>query len=255
MKNFPLITNLKNLRILLIAPVLLAVWRLHIPIADLLKMIGDPKAIGDYLQGFGVLGLLVLFLLLLAQVFVAMIPGHALVMASGYIYGAPLTIAVVASSTILGSQIAFSLARRSGRPLIYKLAPPAVIQRWDKYAGNRGPLFYFFTFVLPIFPSDLMCYIAGLGKVSPKGFFVANVAGRLLCAVAITLIGAFGFRPPLEFWLLLAGGLVVLFIGWGVYNRSFSRNHTKRKAAHATAMSDTLLMQPDRKVGHHESLV
>jgi 1-acyl-sn-glycerol-3-phosphate acyltransferase len=184
-----------------------------------------------YLRGFGPAGPAAVFLLMLAQVFIALIPGHALVMASGYVYGAPLTIAIVSASAILGSQVAFSLARRSGRPLIYKLASRPTIERWNHLAGDRGPLFYFFTFVLPIFPSDLMCYVAGLGKVSPGGFFAANFSGRLLCTIAITLIGSYALRPPAWFWFLFAGCLAFLFLAWRYYDRSITRTGREEQLA------------------------
>jgi uncharacterized membrane protein YdjX (TVP38/TMEM64 family) len=163
---------------------------------------------------------------MLAQVFLALIPGQALVIASGYLYGAPTTIAVVATTTIIGSEIAFWLARWYGRPLIDKLASPQIIDYWNRLAGHCGPGFFFITFLLPVFPSDLMCYVAGMGKVSPKGFFLANAGGRLISAVAFTLLGAYKFDPPLWFWVAVVIGLIVIFTSWILYRR----NHLQGEA-------------------------
>ena len=140
-------------------------------------------------------------------------------MAGGYVFGPVVAISVTAASTILGSQIAFLVARRYGRPIIYRLAKSNVIERWDHLAGRQGSLFFFFAFVLPIFPSDLMCYVAGLGKVSPRGFLAANIAGRLMCAITITMIGVYGFQPPWQFWALILGGMAAFFGWWGIYKR------------------------------------
>ena len=238
MKTRFYVRHIKTLYAIGLSGVLLAlIWHYHLPLMGALKALRDPQAVCEYLRGFGLLGPLVLSLLLLAQVFLAMIPGHALVMASGYIYGAPLTIAVVATSTIAGSQLAFILARKYGRPLIHRLAPPAAIDRWDSIAGDRGGLFYFFTFVMPIFPADMMCYVAGLGKVPPKDFFAANVAGRLLAATAITLIGAFGLQPPLWFWLLFAGCMAALALAWCIYNKTFRRLPSQSEFAYACGLA------------------
>ena len=65
----------------------------------------------------------------------------------------------------------------------------------------------------------MMCYVAGLGKVSPKGFFVANFAGRLLGAIAFTLFGAYGFRPPLWFWIAFVVGLAIILTSWVIYRK------------------------------------
>jgi len=144
-----------------------------------------------------------------------------LVAASGYVYGAPLTIAIVSVSGVLGSQLAFLLARKYGRPLIYRLASKETIDKWDKIAGNRGPLFYFFMFVLPFVPSDMMCYVGGLGKISARRFFVANLIGRVWSATEVALIGSYGFHPPAVFWVLFALSLVALYVAWLIYDRSF----------------------------------
>jgi len=187
-------------------------------IGNLLQIISDQDAVSAYLQSYGVWGPVVLFILMVAQVFVAIIPGHALMVTAGYVYG--LTgLFVIIVSTILGSQIAFFIARQYGRNLIYKLASPQIIDRWDGMARNQGIMFYFFSFVLPIFPSDLMCYVAGLGKISARHFLVANALGRTVVAIGITIIGMYGLNPPLAFWFIFIGGMLALFIGWFVFKK------------------------------------
>lgn len=189
------------------------------PIANYLEIITDQERVSNYLQGFGPLGPAVLFCLLVAQVFVAVIPGHALMVTAGYVYG-ETGLLIVILSTILGSQLAFTIARRYGRDLIYKLASPEIIEKWDKIARHQGIIFYFFSFVLPIFPSDLMCYVAGLATISPRRFFVANVLGRTCCAVFVTLIGIYGMNPPLWFWILAAVVVSGFFSGWAAYKKA-----------------------------------
>jgi len=204
---------------IIIAIVLLAVIVFYRqPISNLLHIISDQEAVSAYLQGYGVWGPVVLFILMVAQVFVAIIPGHALMVTAGYVYGMT-GLFVIIVSTILGSQIAFFIARQYGRSLIYKLASSQIIERWDGMARNQGVMFYFFAFVLPIFPSDLMCYVAGLGKISARRFLIANALGRTVVAIGITIIGMYGLNPPLAFWLIFIGGMLALFIGWFVFKR------------------------------------
>lgn len=227
MKTLASIPNLKVLRSLLLLGFALTAWYCRIPLSEAVGKMSDWQAIAVEIRGYGPWGPAVLALLVVAQVFVAFIPGHALVIASGYIFGFKVTILLIATSAIVGSEIAFWLARKYGRPMIYRLAPPASIERWEQLAGNRGPVFYFFTFVLPFLPSDLMCYVAGLGKVSGKGFLLANIAGRLLTTSVMTMIGVYGLRPPPGFWLLLTGGLAGLYMAHSLYNRSFHVFHSR----------------------------
>lgn len=206
----------KNIIILIALLAMTAFY--HQQIGNILHIIGDQEAVSVYLQGFGIWGPLVLFVLMVTQVFVAIIPGHALMITAGYVYGMT-GLFVIITSTILGSQIAFFIARQYGRNLIYKLASPQIIERWDRMARNQGALFYFFTFVLPIFPSDLMCYVAGLGKISARRFLVANALGRTVVAISITVIGMYGLNPPLAFWLTFIGGMLASFVGWLIFRR------------------------------------
>ena len=206
----------KNIIIALVLIAVIVFYRQ--PISSLLHIISDQEAVSAYLQSYGVWGPVMLFILMVAQVFVAVIPGHALMVTAGYVYGMT-GLFVIIVSTILGSQIAFFIARQYGRNLIYKLASPQIIERWDGMARNQGIMFYFFAFVLPIFPSDLMCYVAGLGKISARRFLVANALGRTIVAIGITIIGMYGLNPPLAFWLVFIGGMLALFIGWFVFKR------------------------------------
>ena len=217
-KNFVSLTG-KSKKIMLAVIILAIAWMYRQPLGELLQIIQDQEAVSAYLQGYGSLGPVVLFILLIAQVFVAIIPGHALMVTAGYAYGT-LGLFVTLTSTILGSQIAFLIARKHGRSLIYRIASPEVIERWDKVAKHQGILFYFFSFVLPIFPSDLMCYVAGLATISPRRFFVANLLGRTCCAVFVTLIGIYGMHPPIQFWLFSLTVLAALFLGWAIFRRS-----------------------------------
>ena len=206
----------KNILIAIVLLSLAVIYRQ--PLADYLRVITDQQAVSAYLQGYGSLGPIVLFILLVAQVFVAVIPGHALMVTAGYVYGT-VGLCVVIVSTIVGSQIAFLIARRYGRGFIYKVASPEIIERWDGIARHQGILFYFFSFVLPIFPSDLMCYVAGLSTISARSFFIANILGRTCCAIFVTLIGIYGMHPPVWFWIVAILGISAFFAGWAIYKK------------------------------------
>ena len=203
---------------LLFAAALLALWLLREPFSGFLAWVNDRQAITASIQQYGIWGQVGLFILLVLQVFVAVIPGHALILAGSYAYGFTTGLLITLASTVLSSQVAFTISRRYGRQVVYRLANPEVICRWDKLAAGQGALFFFFSFVLPIFPGDLMCYVAGLGNISPRRFFAANFMGRLVCAGFITLLGSNGLRMPPAFWaaaILCAGGL---YLGWLAYN-------------------------------------
>ena len=196
----------------LIGLIAILYWRVQI--VEMISMIGDRDAIAEFLQQYGVLGPVILFIILVLQVFLAVIPGHAFIVAGGYIYGLVMGALITQISTVIASQLAFLLARRYGRPLVDRMAPAHIIDHWNKLAERQGGLFFFFSFILPIFPNDLMSFIAGLSAIKPRKFFLANFFGRLPCAIFVTLIGSHGFELPLYFWVLIILAIIVLCLVW-----------------------------------------
>ena len=196
-----------------------ALWLARQPLLELLSIVKSREAIVAALQGYGVWGPALLGAIIALQVTVAVIPGHVLMIAGGYIYGFTLGFFITWVTTVAASEVNFYLARRAGKPVVYRLAPAKVVERWQSLARGKGFTFFFLTFILPIFPTDLMSYVAGFGEISPRRFLAANVLGRLPCALTMTLIGAYGLRmPPLLWVLVIPPGLAGLWV-WKRYNR------------------------------------
>ena len=212
--------------LILLGLILIFYWRVQI--FEMIVIIGDRDAIAAYLQQFGVVGPVVLFIILALQVFLAVIPGHAFMVAGGYIYGLFWGTLITQFSTVIASQLAFLLTRKYGRPLVDRIAPANVIEHWNKLAKSQGVVFFFFAFILPIFPNDLMCFIAGLSSISPKKFFLANFLGRLPCAIFITLIGSHGFELPLYFWVLVVSGMILMSVFWKKFSSKIEQNYLKK---------------------------
>jgi uncharacterized membrane protein YdjX (TVP38/TMEM64 family) len=202
---------------------LISILYWQVQIFEIIKMIGDRDAIAAFLQQFGVIGPVILFVILALQVFMAVIPGHAIMVAGGYIYGLFIGALITQFSTVIASQLAFLLTRKYGRPLVDRIAPANIIEHWNKLSQSQGALFFFFSFILPIFPNDLMCFIAGMSEITPRKFFLANFFGRLPCAIFVTLIGSHGFEMPLYFWVLIVLGMIFLSVFWKKISAKFEQ--------------------------------
>ena len=190
------------------------------PLGDLLAIVSDREAVAVYLAQFGILAPLLLSIVLVLQVIVAAIPGHALMVGGGYVFGFGQAFVVSLLATVLGSQLGFLLARWAGRPLIEKLAPVDVLNKWYDVSARKGLLFFMFAFMVPIFPADVMNYVAGLSSLSARRFFVANLLGRLPGVVLMTAIGAYGFQLSLNVWLVIAAaGLLLAGSWWLLFGR------------------------------------
>jgi len=203
----------------IIALLVIGYWRSDL--VEFFALIGNREVIIEYLNQYGPLGPVVLFVVLSLQVFFAILPGHAFIVAGGYVFGLVVGAAITQISTVMASQLAFLLTRRWGRPLVDRMAPEHVVDHWNRLAEKQGGLFFFFSFVLPIFPNDLMSFVAGLSSISPRKFFVANFCGRLPCAIFVTLIGSHGFELPLWFWIVILLLLLGVSILWKQFSTRF----------------------------------
>lgn len=206
----------KILSISLTVITLPSLWLLHAPLASMLQWFSDREAVSQAILNSGFWGPAILFVLFVLQTFIAFIPGQALMVASGYIYGFTGGFLITWISLVAGGQMAFWLARRFGHRFAEKWISPAVLDRWDRSAAGQGIGFYAITLVLPLFPNDAMCYVAGLGRMSAKRFLIANMLGRGMASFITVLVGAYGSQIPVQVWVG-AGVLIVLgLIGWQI---------------------------------------
>ncbi len=198
---------------------LILLWVYRLPIMQSLRWFSNLDAVIESIRGYGYWGPAVLFLLFILQAFIAFIPGQALMIASGYIYGFIGGILITWTSLVLGGQIAFWLSRKFGRPFAEKWIAPATLDRWDKSAAGQGVAFYVITLVMPLIPNDAMCYVAGLGSMEPRRFLLANMLGRGIASILTVTVGAYVNQIPALIWVFLVGFVVLGVAGWFVARR------------------------------------
>ena len=75
----------------------------------------------------------------------------------------------------------------------------------DKYSQiirNRGGFFLALAFLLPMFPDDILCLIAGISNMSFKKFFTITLITRPIGVICMAYFGS---------------GKLIPFTGWGMY--------------------------------------
>ena len=189
-----------------------ALWQFQEPIREVLSWFSNREAIISSMEHAGIWGPAILCILFILQVFLAFIPGQALMVASGFIYGFWGGFLISWLSLVAGGEIAFVLARRYGRTFAEKWIATDVLARWDQAAKGQGIAFFAITLVMPLVPNDAMCYVAGLGRISRMRFSIANLLGRGLACVLTSALGAFGGNIPVQGWIIL----IVLFVTVGI---------------------------------------
>jgi len=208
---------------MLVAGTPILLWVSREPIMTMWKWFSDRNAVEASMNHLGIWGPAVLFILFVLQVFLAFIPGQALMVACGFLYGFWGGFFLSWISLVLGGEIAFVLARRYGRAFADRWISPDVLARWDNASKGQGIAFFAVTLVMPLVPNDAMCYVAGLGKISRIRFSIANMLGRGLACVLTSAAGAFGGNIPWQGWVVVIAILVAIGITWMIVRRRNSQ--------------------------------
>jgi len=124
------------------------------------------------------------------QVLLAPIPGQAISVASGYLFGPVMGTVYSMIGLLLGSFLAMVAARKLGRPLVERFIPPHTLHRLDDYARRGGVWFFLAAFLFPFLPDDALCFLAGLSPLPIPLLLLISAIGRLPGVAAGAMAGA-----------------------------------------------------------------
>jgi uncharacterized membrane protein YdjX (TVP38/TMEM64 family) len=199
--------------ILLVALVFVVVGVMASPLRDVFT---SPERLHRIVHAYGPLGPVVMIGIHILQVVVAPIPGQAVDLANGYLFGWWLGAAVSLIGISLGSLIAIGLARRFGRPLVKLLITPKGMEKIRPYIRQRSQWVFFILFLLPGTPDDILCFAIGLTSI-PIGRAIAIVLlGRAPGVLAGVLVGATGRGLNIVEFSVIAAAVSVL-LGWLIW--------------------------------------
>lgn len=108
-----------------------------------------------------------------------------------------LYIVVVLSAYMLGACVSYWIGRKWGKKAIQWCAgSDEEYIKWSEFITKKGKWPYAATVLLPIFPDDLLCLVAGSVKFDFLFFFFSNLIGRFIGLITmiltLILIGAGG---------------------------------------------------------------
>lgn len=149
----------------------------------------DPEWVRAFVEGFGILAPFVFVGIQTVQVVLAPIPGQLLGVVGGYLFG-PLRGALYSILGVtFGSYVVFRLSRRYGRPYVEDALQPAVLERFDGFVSRGGVPALFVIFLLPTFPDDAVCFLAGLTDLRMRTLVALVVVGRFPSFLAVAYAG------------------------------------------------------------------
>lgn len=124
------------------------------------------------------------------QVVFAPIPGQAVALAGGYVFGFWRGWGMTTLGLTLGSVLAMGLARFFGERVVRRFVPDSVMKRFDALLTDGGYMTFFMIFLLPALPDDAVCFIAGLTRLRLLPLTLVCVLGRAPGMMVLSLVGA-----------------------------------------------------------------
>ena len=141
----------------------------------------------------GLLGLLSLFGLQVAQIFLIIVPGEPIEILAGMCYGSLLgTIFIMISACIISATI-FITVRKFGRKFVYDFCNEKKIAKIENNKLFQNPkrieFIMLVLFLIPGTPKDLLVYVAGLLPIKPLRFILISTFARFPSIITSTLAG------------------------------------------------------------------
>lgn len=199
------------------------------------------EALREYIESSGNWAVWVFILFQFLQVVILPIPSTVTVMAGVALFG-PLKCSLFSFIGIfIGSVLAFGIGRWLGYKVVSWIVGKEDLDKWLKKIKGKDYLILSIMFLLPLFPDDVLCFIAGLSSMTWGYFLVMIFVTR---ALSITL-SAYSFDTipfttwwGILCWALIISGVVALFwlvckysdkIDWFIKNKLGFKNLKKRK--------------------------
>ena len=145
------------------------------------------------IDDLGFLGLLMLFGLQFAQIFLIIIPGEPIEILAGMCYGGfGGLIFITVSVAILTTIISFTV-RKLGRNFVYDFCDQKQIEKFEKskLMQNTEKLEFIMMllFLIPGTPKDLLVYIGSLLPIKPLRLILISTFARLPSVISSTYAG------------------------------------------------------------------
>jgi len=196
---------------------------LCIPLLGICDVFGHPKRLKGIILSFGPWAPLVFISIQVLQVVVAPIPGGPIEFLGGYLFGTRAGFFYSTIGLVLGSLLAFGLARLFEKWAVEKLVSPKMMEKFDYLISHEGTIVSFLLYLIPGFPKDALCYILGLTPMHVGVFLVISTVGRIPGTWMTTLQGAKAFNEQYRTLVVLAVISIAVILIFYVYHEQIHR--------------------------------
>lgn len=169
---------------------------------EVFEKFSSVSALREYIISSGNLGIFVYITIQLLQVVFLPIPASIICIVGSLIYGPVLGGLYCSIGVALGSIISYLIGNIFGFKLVSYIIGKDKAIKYSDILRKRGVLFLAIAFLLPMFPDDILCFVAGVTKIPIKKFLLVTLITRPIGVICMSIFGS---------------GYIIPFSGWGIY--------------------------------------
>lgn len=178
-------------------------------------------AINTFVRRIGVGGWIAIGIIQFLQVIFIPIPASFITLASISMYPSdkPMLFVITMIAIMAGVMVNYLIGFKWGRKAVkWAAGTDEDYDKWNKaLKSNKTKLFYLGTVLLPIFPDDILCIVAGSIRMNIWFYLGCNLIGRAIGL--ITFMFVFGSSGKSLLSIILFGSLLIVLIVWKIINK------------------------------------
>lgn len=177
----------------------------------ILSKLTSIEELRKYIAGFGTTAVLIFILFQFLQVVILPVPGSVSVAVGVALFG-PLRSALFSFIGIfLGSVVAFAIGRVIGYKAVCWIVGKDDLDKWLKKIKGKDYLLLSIMFLLPLFPDDILCFVAGLSSMTWAYFFVMIIITRAISVLTTSF--SLDLIPFTTWWGILIWVVIAVLVG------------------------------------------
>lgn len=177
---------------------------------EIAALLNNGEEARAFMAGLGVWGPLLLIVINIVQIVIAPIPGYAVYIGAGFLFGALWGGIWGSVGLLLGGMVAMAVGRFLGRPIVQRLIGEETLTRWEKVARSDSALVWGVILLSPI--GDAPFLLAGLSSIRFGTILWLTVITRVPAAFAVAAMGAGAVE--LSWWQMMLIVVVLALPFW-----------------------------------------
>ena len=178
-------------------------------ISGVFDKIQSVEELRQYVASFGGLATFIYIVMNVLQVVVLPIPGFVAIATGVALFG-PLKATIYSFIGILiGSLLGFFIGKYLGYKVVKWLVGKETLDKWLNAVKNKDRIVLTFMFLFPLFPDDVLCFVAGLSSMSTPYFIIMIIICRLISCVVTSYSLNGNLIPYNTTWGIIVWAIII----------------------------------------------